>query len=512
MEVWLIILLSLCAIFSVKSLLPLLFPSSTSKKNGSKGKLPPGPSPLPFIGNLLLIPKSAVELRSAICNLSHKYGPILTLYVGSKPAIFITSYSIAHQALVRNSVAFANRPPVVPVSTVLSNKRKDIGGSPYGPTWRTLRRNFVSEVVHPTRIRSYSVERKRALEAMIKSFNQSSSQKEPIRLLDHIQKAIYSMFILMTFGDLGESTIREIEDIQYKLLVNYKHFSVFGTWPRLGKLVYRNRYKTYMKFLEIQYDLLFPVIRARRKLKQEKGEELDLVPYIDTLFDLQIPGEEGTLAEADVLSLCSELVNAGADTSITMLQWVMANLVKYPRVQAKLYAAIREVVGPDAKEVTEDDMHKVTYLKAVVMECLRIHPPSTSLVPHTVMEDVELCGYTIPKDTMAIVVTSLIGRDPNVWEDPMDFRPERLINNEGTSGEEVSDVTAYKMMPFGAGRRMCAGNRLGLLLMEYFVANLVLNFEWKAVDGEGVDLSEREEFLVVMKNPVRAHVSPRIKH
>ncbi|KAF5450578.1 hypothetical protein F2P56_030913 [Juglans regia] len=171
---------------------------------------------------------------------------------------------------------------------------------------------------------------------------------------------------------------------------------------------------------------------------------------------------------------------------------------------------ISEVVAKGAKEVEEDDLHKIPYLKAVVLESLRIHPPNTSLIPHTVMEDVELGGYTIPKDTTVNIVTALIGRDPNVWENPMEFRPERLLTGEDI-GEEVSDVTAFKMMPFGAGRRMCPGNRLGLLLLQYLVSNLVWNFEFKTVDGEGVDLSEKEEFLVVMKNPVRAYISPRIK-
>ncbi|CAN1841300.1 Cytochrome P450 89A9 [Linum perenne] len=94
-----------------------------------------------------------------------------------------------------------------------------------------------------------------------------------------------------------------------------------------------------------------------------------------------------------------------------------------------------------------------------------------------------------------------IGRNPEVWEDPMTFKPERFMN---ASGKEI------KMMPFGAGRRMCPAYELALLHLEYFVANLVWSFEWKAIAGEGVDLSEDEQpFAVVMKNPLQAYVSPR---
>ncbi|XP_041013393.1 cytochrome P450 89A2-like [Juglans microcarpa x Juglans regia] len=510
MEVWFIILISLCACFSLKSLFSFFSSSKTTKKNVSQGNLPPGPPTLPFIGNLHLLPKSMVDLRSLMYDLSHKYGPILTVYLGSEPLIFITSYTLAHQALVRHGATFANRPAVVPVSSVLSNNHKDIGGSPFGPTWKALRRNLISEVLHPTSLKSYSVERKRVLDSLIKGFHESSKLNQPVRLLDHIHPALFSLFIRMTFGELSETQIKEVEGIQYQFLVSYEKFTVLATWPRLGKLLLRNRWKRYLQFLKNQDDVILPLIRARKKLRQERGKAFEQISYIDSLLDLKIPGEKGNVEEADVLSLCSELINAGGDTSTTMLQWVLAYLVKHPRVQSKLFAEISKVVAKGAKEVEEDDLHKIPYLKAVVLETLRIHPPNTLLVPHTPMEDVELGGYTIPKDTKVNIVTALIGRDPNVWENPMEFRPERLLTSEDI-GEEVSDVTAFKMMPFGAGRRKCPGNKLGLLLLQYFVSNLVWNFEFKTVDGEGVDLSEKVKFLIVMKNPVRAYISPRIK-
>ncbi|XP_062153879.1 cytochrome P450 89A2-like [Alnus glutinosa] len=516
MEAWLIILVSLSACFFIKLLSSLLF---SSKKNESKGHLfPPGPPPLPIIGHLHLLPKSTIELRSLLSNLSQKYGPVLTLLVGSKPLVFITSYPIAHKALVKNSAIFANRPPVVPVSYVLSNKHKDIGGSPYGVTWRVLRRNLVSEALHPAGLKSYSFARKRSMETMINSFEQQSSKQEgeagAVRLFEHLHQAVFSLFILMTYGDIGEDAIREVEHIQYTFLVSYAKFSVFANWPRLGKLVYRKRWQKYTEFLRRQYDILMPHIRARQKLKQEKkaGKEVvNLVTYTDTLLDLEISEGAGKLEEADVLSLSSEFINAGADTTATMFQWVMAYLVKYPRVQAKLFAEISRVVEQGAEEVKEEDLQRIPYLKAVILECLRIHPPNTSLVPHTNTEDMEISGYNIPKNTTVLIGTAIIGRDPTVWENPMEFRPERMMtstsNDNGTGGEEVGDVTSFKMLPFGAGRRMCPGYKYGSLIIEYFVANLVWNFEWKAVDD--VDLSEKEEFLVVMKNPVRAQVIPR---
>ena len=102
-----------------------------------------------------------------------------------------------------------------------------------------------------------------------------------------------------------------------------------------------------------------------------------------------------------------------------------------------------------------------------------------------------------------------MGRDPKVWEDPLAFKPERFLNGGG----EAFDITGskeIKMMPFGAGRRICPASGLAILHLEYFVANLVWNFDWKAVEGGEVDLSEQQEFTVVMKNPLKAQISPRL--
>ncbi|KAE8077546.1 hypothetical protein FH972_016103 [Carpinus fangiana] len=507
MEVWFIVLISVCAYFSIKSLVGLL---GSSKKNGPKENLPPGPRPLPIIGNLLWLPTNAVDLRKVIGDLSHKYGPILTLKLGSEPLIFVTSYTLAQHALVKHGAIFANRPEVVPVSAVLSNKRKDIGASPYGATWRVLRRNLVSEIIHPNKMNAFYPARKRVMETMMSKITQCSQQNDVVNVNDSLHHAVFSLFILMAFGNISDESVIEIEDIQWELLVNYADFSIFGFFPRLAKLLLRSRYKRYMNLLKTQDDILLPVIKARRKIRREKGNELEYISYTDSLMDLQVPGDEEKVKDDDILSLTSEFINAGADTTTTMLQWTMAHIVKYPDVQAKIYAEICQVLGEGVKEVNEEDLHKFTYLKAVILEVLRIHPPNTALIPHAVTEDVELGGYTIPKGTTVNIMMALIGRDPTNWDNPLEFNPDRLLTGENPA-EDVVNLTAFRMLPFGAGRRNCPGNGLGRLLLEYFIANLILRFEWKAVDGADVDLSEKEEFLVVMKTKLRAQVTQRVK-
>ncbi|KAF3785634.1 Cytochrome P450 89A9 [Nymphaea thermarum] len=202
-------------------------------------------------------------------------------------------------------------------------------------------------------------------------------------------------------------------------------------------------------------------------------------------------------------------LNGGTDTTSTAVQWVMANLVKDRQIQAKLHEEIRTVVGEDG-EVSEESVSRMPYLKAVIMEALRRHPPGHFVLPHTVTEEeVSLNGYSVPKDATINFMVGEMGLDGKVWKHPLDFRPERFL--PGGEGEDV-DLTGsreIKMMPFGAGRRICPGMGLALLHLQYFVANMVREFEWSVPDGEPVDLTEKVEFTVVMKNPLRAKIESR---
>ena len=214
----------------------------------------------------------------------------------------------------------------------------------------------------------------------------------------------------------------------------------------------------------------------------------------------------------EIVSLCSEFLNAGTDTTSTSLEWIMANLVKYPHVQERLFEEIKAVVGDGAEEIKEEDLQRMPYLKAVILEGLRRHPPGHYLLPHAVTEDVVLGGYLIPKNGLLNFMVAEMGLDSEVWEDPTSFKPERFLKEDGKRVEafDITGSKEIKMMPFGVGRRICPGYGLAMLHLEYFIANLVWKFQWTADDEVGVDLvSEKLEFTMVMKNPLQARISPR---
>lgn len=304
----------------------------------------------------------------------------------------------------------------------------------------------------------------------------------------------------MCFGDkLSEKQIQEIEQVERSVLFSYARFSSLNFLGRLGKIFLKRRWEELLRLRKDQEAVLIPLIRARQQLK-EKMQAQQVQPqeyvlsYADTLLDLELPEEKRKLTDGEMVSLCSEFLNAATHSTSTSLQWIMANLVKYPHIQAKVYEEISGVVKDGAEIVEEEDLQKMAYLKAVVLEGLRRHPAGHFVLPpHSVTQDTFLKGYLIPKDATVNFRIMEMGLDPEIWGNPEEFRPERflMISGKGEAGFDITGSREIKMMPFGAGRRFCPGYTLGLLHLEYFLANMVWKFEWKAAEGDEVDLSEK---------------------
>ncbi|KAM0930197.1 hypothetical protein ACQ4PT_000977 [Festuca glaucescens] len=122
----------------------------------------------------------------------------------------------------------------------------------------------------------------------------------------------------------------------------------------------------------------------------------------------------------------------------------------------------------------------------------------------------EVGGYLIPKGTAVNFMVAEMGRDEGTWETAMEFVPEQFLQDDNKLGTvDIYGTKGIKMMPFGIGRRICVGLSIAMLHLEYFVANMVKEFEWKEVAGKEVDFAEKPEFTMVMANPLRPRLVPR---
>ncbi|XXG43469.1 hypothetical protein AAC387_Pa01g3501 [Persea americana] len=505
MEMWFLIYisLSLCTAVALK----LLFTTAIKSR-----KLPPGPPALPILGNPLWLTKSLLDLEPLLRQLRAGYGPILTLRIGPRTLIFISDRSLAHKALIQKGSVFSDRPPATIAGRILTSNQHNINSAGYGPLWRLLRRNLMSEILHPTRIKIYSQARKWVFQNLTTELVGQADSGDPVLVMQCFQHAMFCLLLFMCFGQrLDERVVKEIQNIHRRLIRSFAGLNVFSFLPRIGRIIFRKRWNGVLQMRRELEDVLTPLIRARRDQNQSSNDEDSfLFSYVDSLLALELQEEGGRkLTEGEMITLCSEFLHAGTDTTSTSLQWIMANLVKHQDVQQKLVEEMERVMEKEAEEVREEDLNGMLYLKAVIMEGLRRHPPGHFVLPHAVSEEVNLEGYVIPKGAVINFTVAEMGWDEKVWEEPMAFRPERFFD-----GGEVVDITGsreIKMMPFGAGRRICPGLNLAMLHLEYFVANLVREFEWKPVDGKEIDLSEKSEFTVVMKEPLKAKITRRTR-
>ncbi|KAI4999099.1 hypothetical protein ZWY2020_059852 [Hordeum vulgare] len=351
-----------------------------------------------------------------------------------------------------------------------------------------------------------------------------------VMVMDAFRHAMFYLLALMCFGvklDDDKAAVRAVGAAQRDwLMFAARKTSVFAFFPSVTKRLFRGRLKTALALRRRQKELFLPLIDARRERK--KKQMIKPVPteedttlehsYVDTLLDIKLPGEEErALTDDEMVSLCSEFLNAGTDTTSTALEWIMAELTKHPRVQEKLYDEITEAQpqqqgGDDVdEEVAEEVTQGMPYLKAVVLEGLRKHPPGHFVLPHRAAEDMEVGGYLIPKGASVNFMVAEMGRDELEWERPMEFVPERFLPGGDGEGVDVTGSREIRMMPFGVGRRICAGLGVAMLHLEYLVANLVKEFEWQEVAGDEVDLAEKPEFTVVMAKPLCARLVQRAR-
>ncbi|XP_009612631.1 cytochrome P450 77A1 [Nicotiana tomentosiformis] len=486
-----------------------------SVTGGGKKNLPPGPPGWPLVGNLFQVILQRRPFIFIVRDLRKKYGPIFTMQMGQRTLVIITSSELIHEALVQNGPLFASRPADSPIRLIFSVGKCAINSAEYGPLWRALRRNFVTELINPTRIKQCSWIRKWAMEYHMKRIENEVSQQGFVEVMANCRLTICSILICLCFGaKISEERIKKIECILKDVMLI--------TAPQLPDFLpvftplFRRQVKQAKKLRQTQLEYLVPLVRDRKAFVESNGNpkssSSEMVSpvgaaYVDSLFSLELPGRK--LGEAEIITLVSETIGAGTDTSATALEWALLHLVMDQEIQEKLYKEIVDCVGKHG-DISESDVEKMPYLGAIVKETFRRHPPSHFVLSHSVTNDTQLGGYNIPSDAYVEFYTAWVTEDPSLWKDPGEFRPERFLTGDGVD-VDITGMRGVKMLPFGAGRRICPAWSLGTLHINLMLAKMVHKFKWIPIPDNPPDPTETFAFTVVMKNPLKAIILPRSK-
>ena len=189
---------------------------------------------------------------------------------------------------------------------------------------------------------------------------------------------------------------------------------------------------------------------------------------------------------------------AGTNTTVLTIEWTLSALLNHPEILKKAKDELDTRVGKD-RLVDESDIPNLPYLQNIIYETLRLYSPSPLLLPHFSSDECNIGGFTIPRDTIVLINSWAIRRDPEIWSDAECFKPERF-EKEGE---------ANKLIAFGLGRRACPGAGLAYRIMGLTLGLLIQCFEWKRLTDEVIDMGEEKGFTFAKLIPLEAMCKAR---
>ncbi|CAL5420546.1 unnamed protein product [Camellia sinensis] len=473
-----------------------------------KFKLPPGPRPLPIVGNLYDI--KPVRFR-CFADWAQVYGPIISVWFGSTLNVIVSSSELAKEVLKENDQQLADRHRSRSAAR-FSRDGKDLIWADYGPHYVKVRKVCNLELFTPKRLEALRPIREDEVTAMIESiFNDSTNPDnygKTLLVKKYLGEVALNNITRLAFGKrfMNSEGVMDEQGLEFK--------AIGANGVKVGASLAMAEHIPWLRWMFPLEEEAFAKHGARRdRLTRAIMEEHTLARqksggaqqhFVDALFTLQ---EKYDLSEDTIIGLLWDMITAGMDTTAISVEWAMAELIKNPRVQQKAQEELDRVIGSD-RVMIEPDFSNLPYLQCIAKESLRLHPPTPLMLPHRANANVKIGGYDIPKGSNVHVNVWAVARDPAVWKNPMEFRPERFF-------EEDVDMKGhdYRLLPFGAGRRVCPGAQLGINLVTSMLGHLLHHFVWTPSEGvkpEEIDMSENPGLVTYMKTPVQAVAKPRL--
>ncbi|KAL2525454.1 Cytochrome [Abeliophyllum distichum] len=465
-------------------------------KKSKHQRLPPSPWKLPLIGHLHHL-LGALPSHRYLTNLAKKYGPIMHLQLGEVSAIVVSSRRIAKDVLKGHDVACADRPESIGMK-IMWYDYTDIAFSPYNEYWKQMRKICIMELLSNKNVRAFGSIRVDEASHLLNSIQ--SSCGEPINLTEKVFSFTSSMTGRVTFGKVlkDKDTLIRLMKNGIALGGGLELADLFPSSKLLQVLSWNKRKLLKMRRqLDLILDFLINEHKNNMATTKKGNGELGSDDIVDVLLRLQQSGELAIpITNDNIKAIIFDLFAAGTRSSSTTIDWAMAEMMRNPHVMAKAQAEIRQVVK-EKGAVEESDVQTLKYLKLVIKETFRVHPPF-SVLPRACREEFEIDGYTIPLKTKVMVNNWALGRDPEYWDEPESFKPERFENN---SIDFLGNNFEY--IPFGSGKRFCPGMNFGLANVELPLAQLLYHFNWKLPQGmnpNDIDMTEAEGLTISRKN------------
>uniref|UniRef100_A0A8C5WQ89 Cytochrome P450 2G1 n=1 Tax=Laticauda laticaudata TaxID=8630 RepID=A0A8C5WQ89_LATLA len=461
------------------SCLVLLF---VRRKSSARSQLPPGPTPLPLVGNCLQI--KAFKTLASLLKLREKYGPVFTVYFGNRPIVVLCGYEAVKEALIDKAEVFSGRK----TNPTLQRTFQEHGVVfAEGQRWKQLRR-FSLNVLRNFGMGKKSIEGRIQEEAQFLLEEFQRTREKPFNPIFLLSCSVSNIICSIVFGNRFD--YKDEEFLALMKMMNDSFRQISNSWSQFYDI-----YANLLRFFPGPHTKIYDILEDMRvfiaKRVEKNKETLDPnAPrdYIDC-FLIQMEKEKGNPStEFNLNNLVLTTLNlffAGTETVSSTLRYGLLFLMKYPEVEEKVHKEIEQVIGPNRLPATEDRL-KMPYTDAVVHEIQRVTDIVPMGVPHTVIRDTQFRGYLLPKGTDVFPLLGSALRDPKYFSDPENFNPGHFLDENGRFKKNEAFV------PFSSGKRVCLGEAMARMELFLYFTTMLQNFSLKSpLHPKDIDVSPK---------------------
>ncbi|KAL3675032.1 hypothetical protein R1sor_024980 [Riccia sorocarpa] len=471
-----------------------------------KMNLPPTvPGGLPLLGNMLQLTER--KPHKTFTKWAQQLGPIYHVKMGAINNVVINSAELAKEIMVTqfDSVSTRRMPTAL---RILTGNKTMVAMSDYGEEHRMLKKMVVGNLLGVSAQRANRVIREDALNTMIDGMFEDLRGKEGVLdIRKCIQYALFPFSMRQVLGYVPEE-------------LNVEGLGELGRWDIFQILVL----DPLKQVTEVDWRNFFPALswipnsQFQKRVNDVHERKLLVIGALIDEQRKQLQTREPTRCYADILlteytnltplqlkhSVWEPIIES-ADTTLITTEWALYEIARNPIIQERLFTEISNVVGTN-RMVTEDDYPDLPFLEAIIKETLRYYSPVTILPPRYIHEDIKVGGFDVPKDWDVLVNLYGINWDPKVWSNPEVWNPDRCL------GDKTLDlgVKDFRILPFGGGKRMCAGITQAFSIIPMNIAAIVQHFELYLPPDENVNAEDTVYLTSHKLHPLKAHLKPRI--
>ncbi|XP_017980951.1 PREDICTED: cytochrome P450 83B1 [Theobroma cacao] len=422
----------------------------------------------------------------------------MSLRLGFRPTLVVSSAKMAKEVMKTHDLDFCSR-PTLRGTQKLSYNNLDFAFTPYNGYWREIRKICVVHLLNSNRVQLYRPIQEDEVARLITKISKLSIDSKLVNLSEAMICLTSAIICRVGFGKRFEeegtkrSRFHGLLNESQAMIATYffsDYFPFMSLVDRFSGLL--DRLEKKFKEFDIFYQELIDEHLDPNKSKLEQNDIIDVLLQISKDRDFGID-----LTMDHIKAVLMNVFIAGTDTSAATVIWVMTFLIRNPRCLKKVQEEIRSLTGKTSF-VNEDDVQGLIYLKAVIKETFRLQPVTPLLLPRETKRKCNIGEYEIPSKTLVHVNAWAIGRDPEAWENPEEFYPERFIG----SSIDYKGLD-FELIPFGAGRRGCPGIHMAVMTVELALANLLYKFNWEMPAGmnkEDLDFDALPGIVVHKKN------------